>query len=168
MADDVDRPVRKLGDSTTQREAEAMILVEASSQLDLPRLTPRTIVVGEGVSVTVDGAADGIVVEVYARQGKLKSAQLKKVAQDILKFRLLREVGAVQGQMLLIFASDEARASVRGWVLLAARTAGIELVVVDVGDEWRARLLDAQARQVMSSPLAVGDVADDSADVSTD
>jgi len=163
---EVRTPNKRIGGSSVQRDADAMILASAEEQLGLGPLSPLRIGVAPGASVEVDGAGDGVLVEVFARQGALKPAQRKKIAQDVLKSRVLREtVGYADHRMLIVSASDAARDSITGWVAFAARSARVELLVVDIAETWRERLRAAQAGQFMSSPLAFADVADDSADV---
>jgi hypothetical protein len=66
------------------------------------------------------------VVEAYARQGKLKGAQLKKIAQDILKLALLkRQPGHERTETIIAFASQEAHDSISGWLQEAAAEFGV-------------------------------------------
>jgi len=102
------------------------------------------------VQVDARSEADDVLVEVCARQGSLKGAQLKKVGQDVLKFALLRQSDAwVDSRMILAFASSEAKDSVRGWVAEAARAFDVMLVVVDLPKDVGDRIRGAQQRQVM-------------------
>ncbi len=98
-------------------------------------------------------------VEACARQGRLKGAQLRKVAQDILKLALLQEGSESKSiERFIVFASTEAEQSVKGWVREAAERFGIRFLVVDVPQELRDSILTAQSRQVM---VNVDQVADD-------
>ncbi len=114
-----------------------------------------------GVSIEVDAATDNgrIVVEAYARQGRLKGAQIKKVAQDIPKLALLkREKDREQTEAIIAFASQEAHDSITGWLRQAAKSFGVELKVVPIPEALRKDILMAQGRQVM---VTVDEVADD-------
>jgi len=67
--------------------------------------------------VEVDAIADdrGLIVEVYARQGKLKDAQIRKIGQDILKLALLRRhPGYRTATMIIAFAGEPAYDSITG------------------------------------------------------
>ena len=150
--------------SLTQIRAEKEI-VEALAQLWNIDLRPRPgkVMVAEGITIEVDAAsADfGVVVEAYARQGRLKGAQPKKVAQDILKLALLKRVpGREATRAVIAFASSEARASITGWLQHAADSFGVELVVVEIADETKATIRASQDRQIMVN----GDVLADDVD----
>ena len=107
--------------------------------------------VGGGACVEVDASTrdHSTVVEAYARQGKLKGAQLKKIGQDILKLALLcKHRLPAETQAFIAFASEEARQSVGGWLEEAAERFGVTLIaVVDLDDaRWGTQLFDvAQA-----------------------
>jgi hypothetical protein len=113
---------------------------------------PHRIRLSTGAHVEIDAATDDekIVAEAYARQGRLKGAQPKKIAQDILKLALLkREVGREETRTIIALASGEARDSISGWLREAVHAFGIELRVVEISDGLRAEIRAAQARQVM-------------------
>jgi hypothetical protein len=144
--------VTHLSDSAVQRDAEAMIVAELGAQFGISLLPGGRLQVGGGAHVQVDARSEnnGVLVEAYARQGALKGAQLKKVGQDILKFALLRQTGGwAEARMILAFASNEAKESIRGWLAQAAEVFEVELVVVALAREASERILAAQQRQVM-------------------
>lgn len=141
-----------VSDSAVQRRAEEVILRQLSRDVGLS-LSPQPITLGT-VKVHVDGvdADETLLAEVYARQGALKGAQLKKISQDVLKLALLRrDERFANARTLIAFASEEARDSVRGWLREAAEQLEVELVVVDVPEELRADIRQAQARQKMTN-----------------
>ena len=115
--------------------------------------------------VQLDACSDdeSLLVEAYARQGKLKGAQIKKISQDILRLALLkRDPRLSDSRAIAVFASEEARDSIAGWIRSAAEEFEIELIVVDIPDDLRDEIKAAQARQVMVNvELPVEDVADD-------
>lgn len=153
-------------DSTVQAEAEAVIIdaFAADQQVVLER-RPSRLPVGEGVWVEVDARSEDppVFVEAYARQGRLKGAQLKKVAQDILKLALLRRQSAhAEARAVVVFASVEAERSVTGWLRQAAATFEVELCVVDIPEQDRQRILAAQERQKMTNlEMSASDLAED-------
>ena len=85
--------VVKPGNSAVQVAAESEILAAVESTLGVSSLRPASVDLADGVAIKVDGCdeARSMFVEAYARQGALKGAQPKKVAQDILKLSLVRE-----------------------------------------------------------------------------
>lgn len=151
--------------SLTQLRAEKEI-VEALAKLwniDL-RSRPGRVMVADGVNIEVDAASADfdVVVEAYARQGRLKGAQPKKIAQDILKLALLKRVpGREATRTVIAFASSEARESITGWLQHAADRFGVELVVVEIADETKAAITASQDRQIMVNGDVLADDADD-------
>lgn len=137
----------KAGDSAVQVAAEREIISLVGVELGV-ELRPTTIRLVDGVSIAVDGVdeARAFFAEAYARQGFLKGAQKKKIAQDILKLSLVR-ANYPGARLILAFASQEACRSLRGWVAHAAQVHDIELLVVDIPAETRLAILRAQERQ---------------------
>ena len=139
--------------SAVQTKAERKIVCALARKCGIELVhQPEKIPLGGGVHVEVDGATPNlsVVVEAYARQGKLKGAQLKKISQDILKLALLkREPGRERTRTVIAFASQEARVSISGWIQQAAVAFGIELIVVEISEQLRAEIRTAQHRQTM-------------------
>ncbi len=143
-----DVPLKHLSDSAIQRLAEIEMLRIFGRQLALPSLAPTKVVVGGGATIHVDGVDEDatIFVEAYARQGKLVGAQKKKIAQDILKLSILRSQRPA-ARLILLFADEAAKDSITGWVKSAAVTHEIEFRTVDLGEEWRTRIIKTQNQQ---------------------
>ena len=163
----MDQPAEHLSSSRVQTDAEIEI-VQALGQArgTVLQRKPEKIHLAGGVNVEVDAASsDGrTVVEAYARQGALHGAQLKKIAQDILKLALIKkEPGKESTEAIIAFASQEARDSIRGWVQQAAEAFGVELTVVTISPQLRDAILAVQKRQVM---VNLDYVADDVGDIS--
>lgn len=155
-----------LSDSAVQRNAEGAIVAALAAKLGFEgALKPKRVRVLGGGFVQLDACSDdeSILVEAYARQGKLKGAQIKKVSQDILKLALLkRDPRLRDSRAIAVFASEEARGSVTGWIRSAADQFGIELAVVDIPEALRDEIKSAQARQVMvNAEIPIDDLADD-------
>jgi hypothetical protein len=143
----------RLSNSVVQSKAAGEIIAALNRQLGIA-LSPRPcwIRLTTGAYVEVDAATadEKVVAEAYARQGRLKGAQPKKIAQDILKLALLkREAGREETQTIIALASVEALDSISGWLRDAAHAFEVELRVVEIPDELRAKIRAAQARQVM-------------------
>jgi hypothetical protein len=143
----------QLSNSNVQSRAADEIIAALNRKLEIafsPR--PLRIQLSSGAHIEVDAATDDekIVAEAYARQGKLKGAQPKKIAQDILKLALLKlEAGREDTRTIIALASADARDSITGWFLDASHAFGVELQVVDLPDDLRNEIRAAQARQVM-------------------
>jgi hypothetical protein len=154
------------GDASVQTAAEIALRAEASRLLGAD-LTARRLTLPGGNHVAVDGVADEprILCEIFARVGTLKGGQVKKIAEDLLKLVTVRQLlpewaGA---RIVLVFASQEAHGSVRGWLLEAVRAWNAELLVVPVEPGLRERLLAAQQGQWMGYPAAADPAASDQA-----
>lgn len=154
-------PQNHLSNSAVQVTAEAKIIAEVAASRGISLISkPGKITLTGGVHIEVDAAtADGtVVVEAYARQGKLKGAQPKKIAQDILKLALLkREPAREHTEAIVAFASQQAYDSISGWLRRAADAFDVQLVVVDLPQDLRDQILEAQSRQVMVNLDVVAD-----------
>lgn len=96
-----------------------------------------------------DGVSRGKIVEVYARVGKLKAGQSKKVATDTLKFAAIqRQPDYENAKCEIWFVDEDAKGSVTGWMKEAADELNVELKVLpNLPDRFRKKLLKAQEQQ---------------------
>lgn len=150
-------------DSAVQRDAERAIVDALATELGVVLLPGGTLALSGGVRIQLDARSeDGkFAIEAYARQGTLKGGQLKKIAQDVLKLALLRqEPDHVDVRPIIVFASEEARSSITGWVKRAADVFGVELHVVDIDADLRATIVATQGQQKMVN-VALAAAADD-------
>lgn len=153
--------------SDEQSRAESLIVAQVAERTG-KAIGPGKVAIGDGATVHPDGV-DGelsVFVEAYARQGKLAPGQLKKVAQDILKFSILR-ADHPDADLVLAFASAEAMNSIRGWLKVAADRHGIQLVHTPLPSDVADGIRKAQDRQregmkltAQTSPDALVDEAD--------
>lgn len=138
-------------DSAAQREAEEAIRAALSESLGRP-LAETDLTLGNGSKVRIDAVDDDetIFVEIFARQGRPRSGQLHKVSTDTLKLATLRRERP-KARCILAFADDDAAAPFQGesWRSAAIRDWEIEIVVVQIDDEVRRGVREAQVRQVM-------------------
>ena len=159
-------PAPHQSDSAVQRSAEKHIIDALAISTGIEFDTdPGRITLAGGVWVEVDARSNqgSVFVKAYARQGKLKGAQIKKIGPDILKLALLRRKEQNLGARAIIaFASQEASDSIRGWLRRAAEEFGVELMVVEIDQSLREQILAAQNRQIMVNVDAtVVDVVED-------
>ena len=150
-------------DSAVQRDAESAIVDALATKLGVALVRGESLTLSGGVRIHLDALSeDGkFAVEAYARQGRLKGGQLKKIAQDVLKLALLRSEPAYNDvRPIIVFASEEARSSITGWVKHAAGVFGVELHVVDIDPGLRDAILETQRRQRMVN-VDISAVADD-------
>jgi hypothetical protein len=141
-------------DSSVQIAAEATILTALSNAIGIPFTQGVTLPVG-AADVRPDGVAadESVFVEVFAHVGKLKGGQRHKVSTDALKLLAIREAHP-NARLILAFADDAAAASVSGWRAETLKANGIEIHVVSLSTEDRAKIEVAQARQKMVNPPA--------------
>lgn len=141
-------------DSTEQQAAEEMVRAQVGAFLG-KQLRSTRLTLG-GAAVQVDGAADdeSVFVEIFARQGALKGGQRHKVANDALK---LITIGRSRpgAKLVMAFADGEAAAyATKGtWIAEALSTWGIDVVVVELGEDVRNGIR-AEVRQQMVNPSA--------------
>jgi hypothetical protein len=138
-------------DSTEQRDAERYILqwleAELGAKFDLAARLP----IASRVQPDAIDPVKKIIVEVYARVGPVKGAQLHKIKGDVLKLALIGQQAGSDWHRILCFASEEAAAYVTGqsWVAAAVQHFGIEVRVAPLSDQYIERITSAQARQRM-------------------
>jgi hypothetical protein len=101
----------------------------------------------DGGRLEVDGGTDDpehpLLVEVWAHQGPPKPAQKAKVLTDAFKLSFAATLVPRRLCLLLLFSDQEAAA----WSAAAIRQAGIEVMVVTLPEQERAKIRDAQRRQ---------------------
>lgn len=139
-------------DSSVQIAEEATILAALSKAIGIPFSQGVTLPVGTA-RLQPDGAAadESAFVEVFAHIGKLKGGQRHKVSTDALKLLAIREA-CPNARLILAFADEAAAASVSGWRAETLKANGIEIHIVFLSAEARARIEAAQAKQKMVNP----------------
>jgi hypothetical protein len=138
--------------SDAQVAAEWAILHKLGIVIDVALDQGTSVPVGDSV-VKPDGAAmdNSVFVEVFAHIGPLKGGQKHKVSTDALKLLAIRDVHP-KARLILAFADEDAARSVSGWKAAMLESNGIEVRVVDLDPDERARIEAAQQRQRMVNP----------------
>lgn len=92
-----------------------------------------------------------IVGEIFVHIGKPKKAQDNKIANDILKMLLLQKVTGKTYRKILVVCDELEFKKLNGLSALSEsiRQFGIEVMLVDINDELRAKIQEAQNRQKM-------------------
>lgn len=92
-----------------------------------------------------------IVGEIFSHIGNLKKAQNNKIANDILKMLLLEKVTGKEYRKIIAVCDDIEWKKLNGKSVLAEtiRQFGIEIVIIEIEDEMRNTILEAQKRQTM-------------------
>lgn len=136
--------------SVEQQEAEKSIRGEISALLKVPVEWNKKIAISEGVSIEPDVYSDaGIIGEIYAHIGQLKSGQQKKISQDILKMLLLEKVRDQTFDKYIFVIDEEVEEYLKGKSFIAKSVEQFEIRVhrVDISEEMRCNVLAAQKRQ---------------------
>jgi hypothetical protein len=141
----------QLGDSAAQREAEAAVLLLLREELDLPSLDPITLALTGGARVQVDAVSfdPPVLVEIWAHQGPLRGGQPNKVMVDAMKLMYVEEVKRTPFRKIICFTDAKARKPFLGksWRAAALAHWGIEMIVADLPDALRAKVVQAQKDQ---------------------
>ena len=92
-----------------------------------------------------------IIGEIFAHIGKPKKAQDNKIANDILKMLLLEKITGKHFRKIIVVCDEEEQKKLQGLSALAEsiRQFGIEVMKIEIGDDLRNMILDAQKRQKM-------------------
>ncbi len=138
-------------DSTAQREAEQHLLLALQESIGAHFVADATLPLDPSIKPDGVDPQRKIVVEVYARVGALKGAQLHKAKADLLKLAYVRYQLGADWRAIVCFGSREAAAFLlgRSWAAEAARAFGVEVMVEELPAHQRERVLAAQERQCM-------------------
>jgi hypothetical protein len=139
------------GSSREQRAAERVILDLLGARLGYV-LQPARLSLQSGVRVEVDGvnADRTVLVECWAHQGGVKSAQRQKVLTDAFKLSWIANTIYPRPRLILCMSDHIAASpflSAKSWPAQALRDAGIEVIVVDLPPDVRHQVEEAQRRQ---------------------
>lgn len=147
-------------DSSAQRSAEDALISLLSTKLGFSVLSA-SLTLESGCSVKVDGInrEHRFLCEVYCRIGKLKPAQLHKVASDILKLSMLERALGGSWRKAICFADEDAASALRNrsWLAVAAKEVNVEVVVLALPAAARAAVLSAQECQFMTNKVTSDD-----------
>jgi len=135
-------------DSSEQREAELAAVARLGEMLGVT-LSPGKIALKSGRTLQVDGVSDTVICEVYAHHGALKAAQVHKVMDDAARLRTAeRMLGGERRKILVFVDATVARSFKSGWRAESLASDGIEVVVVELDQALKTRIIAAQLRQV--------------------
>lgn len=92
-----------------------------------------------------------IVGEIFAHIGKSRAAQDHKIANDILKMLLLEKAQNKIYRKIIVVCDEMLENKLNGLSALAEsiRQFNIEIIKVDISEELRNKILNAQSRQKM-------------------
>lgn len=138
------------GDSTEQRQVEELLINLIATRLGIA-LKKRRIDLPGGGWFEVDGASDSppIICEAWAHIGLAKSAQKNKLVADAFKLVFAGQLLPAETKKILVVADADAVHHLQGrsWMAQALRANRVEIAVVELPEDVRAQLREAQRRQ---------------------
>lgn len=140
-------------DSSVQVNAEKVIIKNLEKQIGLAEntliesnvlLTDRTYVVFDGFNKD-----EGVIAEAYARVGKLGVLQKNKLVTDVMKMLLTEKVLNKEFKKIIAVCDDSVYKEMSGlsWKSLAISEFNVEVIKVDIDDELKDKIVNAQTRQ---------------------
>ena len=144
-----------VSDSAAQRSAEDTMLADLARARGYDfAVRPDAVKKLAGLKPDAVDWAKRVLVEAYARVGRLKGAQPHKVKGDILKLLLIERRLTGKWRKIICFGDDEAAKLLMGksWVAAAAQEFGVEVVVVKHSVRTAKTIVAAQKRQRMVNP----------------
>ncbi|GAB79352.1 hypothetical protein SAMN05421595_3106 [Austwickia chelonae] len=137
------RPPRHVHPSLLPAMAERDMLTVFAAGQDVPPLAPRTVRLEGDQIVQVDGVSpdEDLFVIPISYQGVLPEDAGAHLARDMFTLSLVASAHP-GSRAVLLFACEEARDSAKALVGGLDRRGEISLEVVDLGVEWRERLVE--------------------------
>ncbi len=142
-----------LSDSKAQIIVEKLILKELEAYLGIPfgSLQSKRIMLDNVVSIEIDGYSNEhkIMVEIFARIGKLAAAHYEKLANDILKLKLAEDILNVPHKKYIAVCGENAERYLTGysWKAFAAQYYDFKIIRIDLSTGDQDMILEAQKRQ---------------------
>ena len=141
---------RPPGDSSEQRAAEQWLVDALSQDLGVV-LTKKKLQLDDDSSLELDGFAESplILCEAWAHVGTVKGGQKHKVMTDAIRLLFANAVCGGNARLILLFADQVAARHFQGnsWMAKCLSQFGIEVRVVDMSPELKAKITIAQDRQ---------------------
>lgn len=146
---------RKESRSDVQQEVEQYCIAEIEKKIGIKDLKNKQVLYfgsqypGTKIMPDIYSEKQMIIGEVHAHIGKLKSAQVDKVAADILKMIAFEENLGRTMRKIIVVCDDEEEKSLRGnsYVACAIKLYEVEVYNVALNSDLRERLTNAMKRQ---------------------
>ena len=141
--------------SLEQQEAENQIFQMVEELLGVKLENNKKIFLADNAFTYIQpdfySESELIVGEIFAHIGKPKKAQDNKIANDVLKMLLLEKITGKKFRKIIVVCDEEEQKKLQGLSALAEsiRQFGIEIIRIEIDDELRDKILNAQKRQKM-------------------
>ena len=142
-------------DSSEQLQAERVIFSMIEQRLGVKLEQNRKIFLADNSHTYIQpdfySESDRIIGEIFAHIGKPKKAQDNKIANDILKMLLLEKITKEQYRKLIVVCDAAELKKLHGLSALAEsiRQFNIEVLYVEIDENTREQIIEAQQRQRM-------------------
>lgn len=136
------RPPRHAHPADLPALAERDMLTAYAAAIDVPPLAARVVPLQGGQSVQIDGVSpdEDLFVVPVSHQGALPDDAAAHLARDLFALSLATS-SRPDARAVLLFASAEARDS--AGALMGGLGGSVHLELVDLGQEWTERLVEA-------------------------
>ena len=147
----------KKSSSIEQLRAEEKIfeLVEKALEIQLEKNPKLYLANNEYTYIQPDfySAECCIVGEIFAHIGKPKKAQDNKIANDILKMLLLEKIAGKHYRKIIVVCDELEEKKLKGSSALSEsiRQFGIEILYIQIDEQLRQEIINAQERQKMTN-----------------
>lgn len=139
--------------SFEQQNAETYVASMVEGWLGCQMERNAKVVLSSGIHIEPDlySEDERIICEIFAHIGVLKVGQQHKISQDILKMLLLDKTTGFQYRKIIVVADDKVEKYLYGKSFIAEsiRQFGIEVKKINLSDEIRMSVSNAQVRQIM-------------------
>lgn len=137
-------------DSSEQQQAHKQILKLLNKTLSL-NLVSKKLLIGDTLFQS-DGYSSEppVLCEIYSRIGAMKVAQHNKISKDILKMLLIEKLSSKSFRKIIAFANEAAAQPFldgESWYAKLKEHFGIEVLIVQIPEELKNSILQAQKRQ---------------------
>lgn len=136
-------------------EEKIFFLVEKSLNISLEKNPKLYLANNEFTYIQPDfySAEHCIIGEIFAHIGKPKKAQDNKIANDILKMLLLEKSTGKTYRKIIVVCDESEEKKLKGASALSEsiRQFGIEILYIQIEDQLRQEILNAQERQKMTN-----------------
>ena len=134
-------------------EEKIFLLVEKTLGVKLEKNPKLFLANNEYTYIQPDfySADNCIIGEIFAHIGKPKKAQDNKIANDILKMLLLEKIAKRSYRKIIVVCDEAEQKKLQGMSALSEsiRQFGIEILYIQIDEQLRQEILNAQERQKM-------------------
>ena len=143
--------------SHVQMQAEELIFKKVENILNLKLEKNKNIYLADNKYTYIQpdfySSENSIIGEIFAHIGKPKKAQDNKIANDILKMLLLEKITGKEYRKIIAICDETEMKKLQGDSVLAEsiRQFGIEILFIEIDDNTRKQILEAQEHQKMTN-----------------